>query len=171
MRHSRRIELLVDRPARQRAAGLIRRFAAGSLTNDELEDRYPESADRAVRAIKWRIWSFSDDLREHRLIGPDYPSPEQLVALEQCALFLESERPYEWPRHPAGGHLPLPMLLFPPAWPVLLWAHLRFHRAGERACWPFLRREDLEAARAEASGSPGLPGWGVPLAGPPSDRA
>jgi hypothetical protein len=159
MRHSRRIES-IDRPARQRAASLVRRFAAGNLTNEELDDRYPESGDRAVRAVKRRIWFYSDDLREHRLTGPDRPTPEQLATLEQCALFLESERPYEWPRHPAGGHLPVPMLLFPPAWPLLLWVHVRFQRAGERACWPFIRREDLEAARGAGATSPGPDGPG-----------
>jgi hypothetical protein len=155
MRHPRRIEF-VDRPARRRAASLVRRFAAGDLTNDQFEDRYPESRDRAIRAIRSRVWFYCDDLHEHRLTGSDRPTPEGLAQMEQCALFLESEKPYEWPRHPAGGHLPLPMLLFPPAWPLLLWAHVRFQRAGESACWPFLRREDLEAARSVAAVLPSV---------------
>ncbi len=134
----------VDRAARDKAAELLRAFAAGDITNDVFEDDYPmRSRDRAVRAVFWRTWFYYDDLHEHRLEGK-YASEEVKGELSRFALFLESDRSYEWPPHPAGGWMPFPLVLLPPLWPYLVWAHVRFRRAGDRDTWPFLTRQHFE---------------------------
>ena len=55
---------MVDRPARDRAALLLRRFASGRITNFEFDDAFPASVgDPALRAVAGRAWQLYDDTR------------------------------------------------------------------------------------------------------------
>ena len=61
---------MVDREARDRAALLLRRFAAGRLTNDEFDEAYPGSAgDRALPEVGGAAWHLHSDGEVHRLTG------------------------------------------------------------------------------------------------------
>lgn len=49
---------MIDRVARNRAALLLRRFAAGRITNDDFTNEFPSSKnDPALRAVDQRAWA------------------------------------------------------------------------------------------------------------------
>ncbi|MGZ4982419.1 MAG: hypothetical protein ACXWAB_13360 [Methylobacter sp.] len=60
---------MIDRSARDKAAELLRQFLAGTITNFELENSWPSSADRVLREIQDTIWCFYDDFEEHAMRG------------------------------------------------------------------------------------------------------
>ncbi len=132
---------MVDVEARRRAAQLLRQFRAGSLTNDQLEDRFPTGKDEAVGEVFRRVWYLYDDLHEHTFV----PSPEAVALLERCADFLDSDaQEYGWP---------IPNLLLRLLWvPIgvltlgtlndLVWRRYDFPPH-----WPFATPELREAAR------------------------
>lgn len=132
----------VDVVARRRIAGLLRGFIEGQLSNMELDRDYPgQSLDPAVHEVYRRTFRFQDDFREYRTTGQFALPDEQRDLLGRCALFMETELPYEWP-------LPLQS--------VASWFSSLFRRSprgtvrrsrGERSAWPFFRQADLDAAR------------------------
>jgi hypothetical protein len=141
---------MIDREARDEAALLLRRFAAGRITNFEFDDAFPRSAaDAALRAIGDRAWQLYDDIREHRLT----PSPELRREIARWIVFLHSDSEYRWPRFPFIG-------VRAPGW--LNWlSGGRLHRrheerfrqwaaAGDFAAWPFF-------SAAEATGAASRP--------------
>src|SRR5262245_56630937 len=89
---------MIDTVARNELADAIRALAAGLITNDEFEDRFPESLDPAVRAVfLGGAWGLYSDLSEYKLRGcyrlPDLARPE----IARWVLFLKTKRPYAWP--------------------------------------------------------------------------
>jgi len=91
---------MVDREARDRAALLIRRLAAGHITNDEFEDALPlDSDDPAIWAVfEEGAWATYSDLHEHRLVGTHRLNRAERRHLAKCVLFLKSNAEYTWPR-------------------------------------------------------------------------
>ncbi len=61
---------MVYRRKRALAAGVLRDFRDGKITNAEYEERWPRNkGDRAFRAIYDQIELFSDDFATYRLTG------------------------------------------------------------------------------------------------------
>lgn len=90
----------VDRPARDIAASLIRRFRDGEISNDQFEDQWPSpSIDPAIPALRDMIWQFYDDRYEHTLTWRHTLKPEGHEAFSRFALFADTDLPYEWPQH------------------------------------------------------------------------
>jgi len=137
---------VIDRHARDEAALLLRRFAAGRLTNDEFDEAFPPSAtDSALMALEGRAWHLYSDHREHRLVLDRIGRRE----VARWVLFLHSTFEYQWPKfqwyQTRGG----------------LWNWLTrgaadrrsdeafdaFRQSGDYAVWPFLRATDFEEAR------------------------
>jgi hypothetical protein len=149
---------MVDCEARRRAAQLVRRFGDGEITNDEFEDDWPDSRDdRALRAVGTMLWGSYSDLYPHRLVGKHALAEEGRRLFRRCALFLESDREYEWPRDSftgIGGFGPVIRVLtlglsyFADRW--IERGHRRaraeLEAAGDFGVWPFLQRADYEAA-------------------------
>jgi hypothetical protein len=134
----------------QRAADLIRRFAAQELTNDEFEEAFEENAgdDKALFEIGLVIWRFYDDNYEHRLDGRHALTPEGVTLFWRCALFLQTQARYDWPLSAT-----LPEMV------DRVWRRLQrkappeVHStpdAGVPEVWPFFRSEDYESAREGA---------------------
>jgi hypothetical protein len=135
---------VVDRSSRDKAAVLVRQFKECQITNDEFERRYPrDSHDLAVRRIYERIWCFYDDLSTHKLEGRHALSSEAQGLFERCALFLESDREYEWPPDPLASPWGL-LRWLPPARRKMEQQEREFQSAGDFEVWPFLRRGDYE---------------------------
>ena len=89
---------MIDRAARDRAALLLRRFAAGRLTNDDFVDAFPSSkTDPALRAVDQRAWALYDDFRTHRLTGRHALAPAGRREVARWVLFLQSDVEYTWP--------------------------------------------------------------------------
>jgi hypothetical protein len=168
---------IIDRASREAATSLIFRFRDGKLTNDQFEDQWPCSDDRALRAISTMIWCFYNDTHEHTLTGRYGLTAEGHALMTRCALFAESDLPYEWPEDNfiGIGGLGSPVILgltvlsafwLQVWWPlmpltigsVLLidqWVKRRLARFWERmetigdlSIWPFIHQADYEKIKA-----------------------
>lgn len=89
---------MVDRMKRDVAAGVLRKFLDGAITNDEFERCFPtQDEDPGLSAIKTNIWTLYSDLYEHRLSGNHSPPADTRVFIERCILFLKSDLEFQWP--------------------------------------------------------------------------
>jgi hypothetical protein len=88
---------MVDIKSRIAAAELVREFAAGQLTNDEFDEQYPHSEDRAIQTIGNVLWLSWDDRFTHRLEGRYQPTDQQKAVFERCMAFLRTELEYTGP--------------------------------------------------------------------------
>jgi hypothetical protein len=152
---------MIDRTARDTAALLIRRFAAGRLTNDEFDEAFPRSRlDQALSAIEGRAWHLYDDFETHRLTGRHGLTRAGRREIARWVLFLHSEVEYEWPwfnwyrgaRRRGSGRALLNLLMM--GWLEARMAReeagmAAFQRTGDFAVWPFFRPPDFEAARRQ----------------------
>lgn len=94
---------MVDTNSRATASELISKFAEGVLTNDEFDDQYPQSKDRAVQVVRDRLWFFWDDLKTHRLEGDYQLDAASKELLSRCIRFLGTNLEYTGPM--IGGTL------------------------------------------------------------------
>ncbi|WP_428740105.1 hypothetical protein, partial [Sulfurimonas sp.] len=92
---------MVDLSTRTEFAEQIRHLVSGQISNDEFEDRLPESKDKAIREIFWNgVWGLYDDLKEHKLRGPFRIDKKYRGDIARWILFLKSDLEYEWPPYP-----------------------------------------------------------------------
>ena len=127
---------MIDRPARDKAAALVRDFRDGRIDNDRFVANFPaRSDDRAIRAISTRLWYFYDDLHRHRLTGKSALTRKATAVFDRCIAFLESDEKYTWPIDDFVGAWARPLLL-------LIGLCIAFAVAGYYA-WPFLLPEGL----------------------------
>lgn len=136
---------MVDRHARDIAAGVLRDFVTGSTTNDEYERRYPTSRnDPALWEIYVQVWFSYSDLKTHTLTGKYALSDTRRAFVERCILFMESDFDFRWPCQ-----------RFRPWYGVLrllgFRATLRRREeeemsVGDIEVWPFLRKAEYEGA-------------------------
>lgn len=150
----------IDRDARRRAALLLRRLAAGRITNYEFEDRWPCTDDVAVREI-FEEASVGGELTECRFVGRNGLDRASRRQVARWILFLRSDLPYEWPITP-----PIVRLLGLFVWLLLgfmtllvgllvlvpLWSWIKrswYAKQGDITVWPFVREEDLQRAMRE----------------------
>jgi hypothetical protein len=78
---------MIDAQARTRFAGLIRQLVAGLITNDQFEDRLPQSKDPAVHEVFFSgIWGLYSDLHEYRLVGKDAVPRAARREIARCIL-------------------------------------------------------------------------------------
>ena len=87
---------MIDRDSRNLAASLVDGFARGTISNDQIEDSWPQSADRALAQIEWYVWSTCGDAEEYR-IDPEHLDENLRATYERIILFLRSSLKYEWP--------------------------------------------------------------------------
>ena len=89
---------VIDRTARDRAALLLRRLAAGRITNDDFEADYPRfGSDGAIRAIERRAWLLYSDWPAYRLAGRRALPPAIRGEVARWVVFLHSDGEYRWP--------------------------------------------------------------------------
>jgi len=94
---------MIDQENRAKACELMGKFAEGLITNDEFDDQYPQSKDRAVQIVWERLWFFWDDLKSHRLEGAYQLDTESKELVNRCIQFLATELEYMGPA--IGGTL------------------------------------------------------------------
>lgn len=143
---------------------------------DLVDQAAGDSMDSAVSAVRSRAWFLYDDLRQHRRSDGWEVSEEGKREISRWIVFLHTDLPYEWSidnfASPARWlmvlltavgltlaalavfeHLALSAGLASTV--VVAWAcwwgvtrsrERRFEAEGEPEVWPFLRREDCEAA-------------------------
>ena len=139
---------MVDRQSRDRAAVLLRRFAASRITNDDFANSYPTSRnDLALRVVYDRSWFLYSDLCPEYL----HASRDLRRELARWVLFLRSDSEYTWPRF----RFLVPQLPAILNWLSRGWLQAQLNRPFERfsACgdftvWPFRTQAEYEAALA-----------------------
>jgi hypothetical protein len=137
----------IDITARRKAAEVYRHFAAGQLTNDQMEDSEPKSFERCLHDIFFfGIWPLYDDMHEHKLTGRYRLTPEGRDHVARIILFLHSTLPYRWPirtgLHGIGGWLVavLTLGIYRPVPEVIR------ESGGDESVWPFFTRAEYESA-------------------------
>lgn len=95
---------MIDRPARQSLAQLVRQFGAGSISTDEFACDARTIADGSddvgVQAVYCAADSLHDDFSpfwSDRFRGRDRLAPEIRRRIAIATLFLQSDVEYEWP--------------------------------------------------------------------------
>jgi len=138
---------MIDRTARNHAAETIRRFVTGQITNKEFIRRYPDSkCDPVIWALDDTMWCLYDDIRTHKLSGSYALTKEFKIEVARWLMFLYSDAEYKWPKIGKPGFRQKPTWLCR-AIPFAQKRFEKFRGAGDYSVWPFLRREDFEAAR------------------------
>jgi hypothetical protein len=137
----------IDIAARRKAAEIYRHFAAGLLTNDQMEDSLPKSSERGLHDIFFcGIWPLYDDLHEHKLTGRYRLTPEGRDHVARIILFLHSSLPYRWPRSTGWRGL-IDVLVALPTLGLFRPARLRLRASGgDESVWPFFTRTEYESA-------------------------
>jgi hypothetical protein len=151
---------MADRQARRSAAVLVRRLRDGMITNDDFEREWPRSTDdRALRAIAPTLWASYSDMYPHTLKGRHSLTDCGRAFFDRCALFLDSDLEYQWPRDGCYAGKGLPRTLVVLSLGLLLPLYIRQKRryaeqeaAGESNVWPFIRRSDYEQERSRVRG-------------------
>lgn len=135
-----------DSAARTRLAELARQLAVGHISNDQLEDALPRSAEKALHDIWFNgLWPLYDDFREHKLVGKHKLTPEGREWVARIVLFLRSGMPYRWPRSTGFLSLPIDLIsLITLGWFGRFW---RRRTGGEEAVWPFFSHDEYAQAK------------------------
>ena len=137
---------MVDRISRDRAALLLRRFAASRISNDDFVDAYPSaSPDPAIRVVHDRSWALYSDLWTHYL----HAQPALRHEIARWVLFLASDVEYTWPRF-RYIRLGIPRWLnWLSCGALQAWQDRPFERfaaCGDIAVWPFRSQSEFLAA-------------------------
>ena len=89
---------MIDRIARSKLSELIRSLVSGNITNDEFEEKIPDSEDAAIREIfshgAWRLYS---DIKEYKLKGIEALTSTDRSLSARWILFLRTDLEYKWP--------------------------------------------------------------------------
>lgn len=94
---------MIDRPARNKLAELVRHLIAGTITTDKFSDTAIDimcsSKDQGVKAVFTAADGLYGDLNilPYRLRGADKVEPKTRRQMAIAALFLYSDLEYEWP--------------------------------------------------------------------------
>ena len=137
--------MAIDRESRRQVARLLRRFAAGRITNDEYEDAawaHFGRGDRGVDAVLDASWFLYDDLCEHRLENRFALTREGRREVARWVLFLLSSEEYLWPKQTVwetiGFVLLLPInLLTLGRLGDFIWRIVMQRHGGDLEFWPF----------------------------------
>jgi hypothetical protein len=145
----------IDTPCRRKAAEVYRHFAAGLLTNDQMENSLPHSAEPGLHDIFFcGIWPLYDDLHEHKLTGDYHLTAEGREHVARIILFLHNERPYRWPLR-TGPKAFCRFLIAVPVALLTLGLYRPLRRrfrdcGGDESVWPFFTRAEYETALQHA---------------------
>ncbi|MFA7005899.1 MAG: hypothetical protein WC429_17780 [Verrucomicrobiia bacterium] len=141
---------MIDRPSRDKLATALRQYVSGRTTNDDLDDIDVDWRDRGAVAVKERAWCLYDDNCQHRAIGEHYMPRPARDEIGRWILFLHSDVEYTWPEFSFIRIVNCPMNLLTFGW----WERRKqkrldeFMSAGEFSVWPFVSRQDYDAARS-----------------------
>jgi hypothetical protein len=137
----------IDITARRKSAALFRHFAAGQLTNYQLEESQPESFELGLNAIFfYGIWPLYDDLHEHKLTGRHRLTPEDRDHIARIILFLHTSLPYRWPVGTGWRGIADWLVTF-----LTLGIYRPMRRriresGGDKSVWPFFTRAEYDSA-------------------------
>jgi len=137
---------LIDRVSRDKAAGMLRRFISGQMTNFDFEDKMPSSKDFVISEIYDSMWLFYDDFTKHKM-KDEWAFPKDTIKLmARWVIFLHSDEEYKWPKFRYAGIRPLKhnwlsRLLKKPE------KEKKFMEFGDYNVWPFFDLESYNNAK------------------------
>ena len=140
---------MIDRPSRDRLATALRQYVSGRITNDDLHATPVDWRDAGAVAVTEMAWRLYDDTYQHRAVGKHYLPKPARAEIARWILFLHSEVEYTWPRFSFDQIVNWPMNLLTFGW----WERAKarkfseFMAARDFSVWPFVRMNDLDAAR------------------------
>ncbi|ANE51950.1 hypothetical protein [Flavisolibacter tropicus] len=139
---------MVDTESRSLLAENFRRLIAGQITNFEFEEATfgVNTDDRAIKDLIDVIWTFYDDLKEHKLDVAAF-SQEDYKTCARFILFLKSGQEYQWPKSSVFDPF---VRLLSKVFTLGIYTRKKekeFVAAGDINYWPFLNAEDFEQAK------------------------
>jgi hypothetical protein len=134
----------IDVTSRRKAAEIVRHFAAGLLTNDQMDDSLlPERSNVAINDILFfGVWPLYDDRHKHKLTGRYRLAPAQRTLVARIIVFLRTDLPYRWPISSARDLL-TGLFTFGLCQPM----DRKFRACGgDETVWPFFTGAEYQAA-------------------------
>jgi hypothetical protein len=149
-------EKMVDREARRRSRGLLKKLALGRITNYECENEFLDlldsTSDPVVFALYRTIREVSGET-EHVVSNVFFKGGEMRNRLCRWIVFLKTDLEYQWPEDRLAPGLR--DLYRPTLFDKLSGRHSRIIRSntqfftrGDYSVWPFLQKADFEIARS-----------------------
>ncbi|NPU14781.1 hypothetical protein HL667_04735 [Bradyrhizobium sp. 83012] len=142
---------MICEQSRVRLALALRRYVAGRIDNDTLDEVEVDWRDRGAVAVKQAAWTLYDDTKSHYAKGRHKISRRDRRNIAKWIVFLHSRNEYLWPEYSFLQIVNWPMNILTFGW----WERRKarrwqeFEEAGEFAAWPFIAMSDLEAATAK----------------------
>jgi len=140
---------MIHRESRDLLAQALRHYAAGVITNDDLDSVDVDWRDRGAVAVKEMAWGLYDDTHSHYVDERIPRNSEIRKVMVRWIAFLYSDEEYIWPEYSFIQFLNWPLNVLTLGW----WKRMKqrrweqFLEAGDFEVWPFCRREDLERIR------------------------
>jgi hypothetical protein len=139
---------MIHKPSRDALALALRRFAAGRIHNDALDEIDVDWRDRGAVAVKEAACHLYSDTRQHYAAGKDRLPRETRRIVARWIVFLHSRREYLWPEYSFIQIVNWPVNLLTFGW----WERRKearwkeFQEAGDFEAWPFIRAAELGRA-------------------------
>jgi len=140
------MNFVIHRPSRDKLARALRRYVAGLITNDDLDEVEVDWRDRGAVAIKEMAWRLYDDMSMHYAAGRHSISRPTRRAIGRWILFLHSNKEYVWPQLSLAQIVNWPLDLLTFGWweRRKKWRFEEFEVAGDFSVWPFISARDFE---------------------------
>ena len=134
---------MIDRENRNRTAELIRSLSSGLISNDEFEDKIPDSDDPAISEIfSHGAWCLYSDMKEYKLKGKDALCKADRSIIARWVLFLKSDIDYRWPSASFKESVYKAVTLGVFGQSTLD----KWDEFGDAQYWPFSSKEQFESA-------------------------
>jgi len=142
------VQSMICRQSRDRLALALRRYVAGRISNDDLDDIDVDWRDRGAVAVKQMVWGLYSDTKHHYATGKHAITDDGKRIIARWVVFLHSEREYLWPEYSFIQIVNWPLNVLTFGWWERRKRHRRkeFEEAGEFSAWPFVRVADSDDA-------------------------
>ena len=139
---------MIHRESRNRLAEALRHYAAGRITNDDLDSVEIDWRDRGAIAVNEMAWGLYDDHDVHKATGRHQLDRDARRAISKWIVFLHSDCEYIWPEYSFLQFVNWPMNILTFGW----WERNKqkkweeFLEAGDFEAWPFRTKQELDNA-------------------------
>jgi hypothetical protein len=139
---------MICEQSRDRLALALRRYVAGRISNDDLDDVEVDWRDRGAVAVKQMAWRLYDDTTHHFAKGRHAIRRDGKRIVAKWIVFLHGDKEYLWPDYSFIQIINWPLNLFTFGW----WEKRKdirrkeFEQAGDFSAWPFIAMAELNDA-------------------------
>jgi hypothetical protein len=139
---------MICEKSRDRLALALRRYAAGRISNDDLDSVEVDWRDRGAVAVKQMAWRLYDDTTYHFAKGRHAINRDGRRIVAKWIVFLQGDTEYLWPDYSFIQIINRPLNLLTFGW----WEKRKnarrkeFEQAGDFSAWPFIAMTELNDA-------------------------